>query len=98
MTFDPYDDRPSVIAGRQYRLRQRRKLARRIWQVLVLGVVSAIAAFALGSNLDTTHFHDNANGFMWRFPLSLLFGSLAVGCLIWLLYTLINLIRPKDDG
>lgn len=94
MTFDPYEDQSSIIAGRRNRLRQRRKLARRIWNVLVLGVGSAIAAFALGSNLDTTHFRDNANGFMWRFPLSLLLGGVGIGCLIWLLYTLIKLIRP----
>ena len=83
-------------AARQERLRLRRRLAKQIRRVLLLGVVCAVAAFALGSGLDVTHFHDTSNGFMWRWPLSIVLGGVAIGCLISLVATAIQLIRRSD--
>ncbi|WP_103336959.1 hypothetical protein [Amycolatopsis sp. CA-126428] len=107
MTFDPYEpfsgrdpfsfaSRPDT-AEREQRLRERRRLARQIRRVLLLGIVSAIAAFMLGSGLDVTHFHDTSNGFMWRWPLSIILGGVAIGCLIWLVATAVRLIRESRD-
>jgi hypothetical protein len=44
-----YDD-----AERRQRYHQRRRLTRSILIILVIGIGSAIGAFRLGSNLDTT--------------------------------------------
>jgi len=87
-----YDD-----AERRQRYRQRRRLTRSILIVLVIGISSAIGAFLLGSNLDTTHFHDLSNGFMWRFPSAFVLGVIAIGASLWLISTLIKLIRSPDE-
>jgi hypothetical protein len=61
MTFDPYEpfsgrdpfsfaSRPDT-AEREHRLRERRRLTRHIRRILLLGVVSAVTAFTLGSGL-----------------------------------------------
>jgi hypothetical protein len=87
-----YDD-----AERRQRYYQRRRLTRSILIILVIGIGSAIGAFLLGSNLDTTHFHDFSNGFMWRFPSAFALGAIAIGALIRLLSILIKLIRSTDE-
>lgn len=105
MNGNPYDREdsfgsppPNVYANRRRRQAQRLQLNRSILIILVIGIVSAIGAFLLGSNLDTTHFHNTSDGFMWRFPSALVLGLIAIGALICLVYFLIELIHPKDDN
>ncbi|WP_410675536.1 hypothetical protein [Amycolatopsis sp. cmx-4-68] len=78
-----------------WRSKRRRELARSLPAALIFGVGGGIAAYLLGRNLDVQHFGNNSDGFMWRFPTSLILGGVAIIALISLAVILGKMIYPR---